>query len=153
MSALLITNTLTCQALRLYVRQSCWRFTNIQLLYVLILFNDTNVCLLKFLLYTMYMYFCRFMSLTYNFCSHLTWECRFTYGLVVRQIVQLKHIMRGFMRWKKLLQMVLTCWIYSQEIRFMLHLFIFLNTNKSYRQSRYYSLHWAHTVIGKNISD
>jgi hypothetical protein len=31
----------------------------------------------------------------------------------------------GFMR------LVLTCWIYSQEIRFMLHLFIFFNTNKS----------------------
>jgi hypothetical protein len=29
----------------------------------------------------------------------------------------------------------------TQEIRFMLHLFIFFNTNKSYRQSRYYSLH------------
>lgn len=58
----------------------------------------------------------------------------------------------GFMRWKKLLRMVLTCWIYSQEIRFMLHLFIFFNTNKSYRQSRYYSLHWAHTVW-ENISD
>jgi hypothetical protein len=55
----------------------------------------------------------------------------------------------GFMRWKKLLS---TCWIYSQEIRFMLHLFIFFNTNKSYRQSRYYSLHWAHTVW-ENISD
>jgi hypothetical protein len=25
----------------------------------------------------------------------------------------------GFMRWKKLLRMVFTCWIYSQEIRFM----------------------------------
>jgi hypothetical protein len=25
----------------------------------------------------------------------------------------------GFMRWKKLLRMVLTCWIYSQEIRLM----------------------------------
>jgi hypothetical protein len=35
----------------------------------------------------------------------------------------------GFMRWKKLLRMVITCWIYSQEIRFMLHLFIFVNTN------------------------
>jgi hypothetical protein len=58
----------------------------------------------------------------------------------------------GFMRWKKLLRMALTCWIYSQEIRFMLHLFIFFNTNKSYRQSRYYSLHWAHTVW-ENISD
>jgi hypothetical protein len=33
----------------------------------------------------------------------------------------------GFMRWKKLLRMVLTCWIYSQEIRLMLHL---LNTCK-----------------------
>jgi len=31
----------------------------------------------------------------------------------------------GFMRWKKLLQMVLTCWIYSQQIRFMLR-FIYL---------------------------
>jgi hypothetical protein len=58
----------------------------------------------------------------------------------------------GFMRWKKLLRMVLTCWIYSQEIRFMLHLFIVFNTNKLYRQSRYYSLHWAHTVW-ENISD
>ena len=58
----------------------------------------------------------------------------------------------GFMRCKKLLRMALTCWIYSQEIRFMLHLFIFFNTNKSYRQSRYYSLHWAHTVW-ENISD
>ena len=58
----------------------------------------------------------------------------------------------GFMRWKKLLRMVLTCWIYSPEIRFMLHLFIFFNTNKSYRQFRYYSLHWAHTVW-ENISD
>jgi hypothetical protein len=58
----------------------------------------------------------------------------------------------GLMRWKKLLRMVLTCWMYSQEIRFMLHLFIFFNTNKSYRQSRYYSLHWAHTVW-ENISD
>ena len=58
----------------------------------------------------------------------------------------------GFMRWKKLLRMVLACWIYSQEIRFMLHLFIFFNTNKSYRQSHYYSLHWAHTVW-ENISD
>ena len=58
----------------------------------------------------------------------------------------------GFMRWKKLLRMVLTCWIYSQEIRFMLHLFIFFNTNKSYRQSRYNSLHWGHTVW-ENISD
>ena len=58
----------------------------------------------------------------------------------------------GFMRWKKLLRMVLTWWIYSQEIRFMLHLYIFFNTNKSYRQSRYYSLHWAHTVW-ENISD
>jgi hypothetical protein len=58
----------------------------------------------------------------------------------------------GFMRWKKMLRMVLTCWIYPQEIRFMLHLFIFFNTNKSYRQSRYYSLHWAHT-IWENISD
>jgi hypothetical protein len=47
----------------------------------------------------------------------------------------------GFLRWKKLLRMVLACWIYSQEIRFMLHLFIFFKTNKSYRQSRYYSLH------------
>ena len=46
----------------------------------------------------------------------------------------------GFMRWQMLLRMVLTCWIYSQEIRFMLHLFIIFNTNKSYRQSRYYSL-------------
>ena len=27
---------------------------------------------------------------------------------------------------KKLLRMVLTCWIYSQEIRFMLYVFIFL---------------------------
>jgi hypothetical protein len=36
--------------------------------------------------------------------------------------------------------------------RFMLHLFIFFNTNKSYRQSRYYSLHWAHTAW-ENISD
>jgi hypothetical protein len=68
----------------------------------------------------------------------------------------------GFIRWKKLLRMVLTWWIYSQEIRFMLHLFIFFNTNKSYRQSRYYSLHWAHTVweisptnslIAKNVFD
>ena len=58
----------------------------------------------------------------------------------------------GFMRWKKLLRMVLTCWIYSQEIRLMLHLFIFFNTNKSYHQSRYNSLHWAHTVW-ENISD
>jgi hypothetical protein len=57
-----------------------------------------------------------------------------------------------FMRWKKLLRMALTCWIYSQEIRFMLHLYIFFNTNKSYRQSRYYSLYWAHT-IWENISD
>ena len=57
-----------------------------------------------------------------------------------------------FMRWKTLLGMALTCWIYSQEIRFMLHLFIFFNTNKSYRQSRYCSLHWAHTVL-ENISD
>jgi hypothetical protein len=40
----------------------------------------------------------------------------------------------GFMRWKKLLRMVLTCWIYSQEICFMLHLFIFFNTNKSIRK-------------------
>jgi hypothetical protein len=40
----------------------------------------------------------------------------------------------------------------TQEIRFMLHLFIFFNTNKSYRQSRYYSLHWAHTVW-EDISD
>jgi integrase len=39
------------------------------------------------------------------------------------------------MRWKKLLQMVLTCWIYYQEIGFMLHLFIFFSTNKSYRHS------------------
>jgi hypothetical protein len=53
----------------------------------------------------------------------------------------LKAYYAGLMRWKKLLRMVLTCWIYSQEIRFMLHLFIFFNTNKSYRQSRYYSLH------------
>ena len=64
----------------------------------------------------------------------------------------LKAYYVGFMRWKKLLRMVLTCWIYSQEIRFMLHLFIFFNTNKSYRQSRYYSLHWADTVW-ENIAD
>ena len=32
----------------------------------------------------------------------------------------------GFMHWKKLLRMVLTCWIYSHEICFMLHLFIYL---------------------------
>jgi hypothetical protein len=49
----------------------------------------------------------------------------------------------GFMRWKKLLRMVLTCWICSQEIRFMLHLFFLFSTYKSYRQSRFYSLHWA----------
>ena len=31
----------------------------------------------------------------------------------------------------------------------MMHLFIFFSTNKSYRQSRYYSLNCTHTIIGK----
>jgi hypothetical protein len=53
----------------------------------------------------------------------------------------------GFMRWKKLLRMVLTCWICSQEIRFMLHLFIFFSTNKS--SNTYFSklLNWIQVVI------
>ena len=38
----------------------------------------------------------------------------------------LKAYYAGFMRWKRSLQMVLTCWIYSQQIRFMLRIIYFL---------------------------
>ena len=113
------------------------------------------MCLLNFLLYTMYLYFCRIMSLMYNFCHHLYFgnvDLLMDLLYVSKADSTFKAYYAGFMRCKKLLRMALTCWIYSQEIRFMLHLFIFFNTNKSYRQSRYYSLHWAHTVW-ENISD
>ena len=91
------------------------------------LFNDKNVCLLKFFLCTMYMYFCRLISLTYNFCllpsPYLGMQIYLWIGCKADSTV--KAYYAGFMRWKRSLQMVLTCWIYSQEIRFMLR-FIYL---------------------------
>ena len=110
------------------------------------------MCLLKFLLCTMYMYV--FLqdheSDVQLLPSPLFGNVDLLMDLLCISEADsiFKVYYAGFMRWKKLLRMVLTCWIYSQEIRFILHLFIFFNTNKS----RYYSLYLAHTVW-EHISD
>ena len=122
--------------------------------YVLILFNETNVLIEIFAIHNVHV----FLQDHESDVQLLPWPLFGNIYLLMDLLClaeadsTFKAYYAGFMRWKKLLRMVLKCWIYSQEIRFMLHLFIFFNTNKSYRQSRYYSLHWAHTVW-ENISD
>ena len=126
----------------------------VQWLYVLILFNDKNVLIECFAIHNVHVFLQDHQSDVQLLPSRLFGNVDLHMDLLClsEAYSTFKAYYAGFMRWKKLLRMVLTWWIYSQEIRFMLHLYIFFNTNKSYRQSRYYSLHWAHTVW-ENISD
>ena len=122
--------------------------------YVLILFNEKNVLIEIFAMHNVHVFLQDHESDVQLLPSPLFGNVDLLMDLlcVSEADSTFKANYVGFMHWKKLLRMVLTCWIYSQEIRFMLHLFIFFNTNKSYRQSRYNSLHWGHTVW-ENISD